>query len=110
MIKYLKKGVMLYINDPNYINYFEKLKAIVTEAPALKYSNFGKMFPLIIDDSYNLLGSVLQIEWHPILFARRTLNDRELLAIVWASTYYRPFYMALNSRFCRIISHSDGFS
>lgn len=100
MIRYLKKGVKLDINDPNYINAFEKMKAIITEAPVLKYPDFRRPFQLITDASSISLGAVLQQDGHPISFASRTLNDhernysateKELLAIVWATTYYRPY-------------------
>lgn len=88
------------INDPNYINSFEKLKIILTESPVLKYPNFNKPFQLITDASNNALGAVLQQDKHPICYASRTLNDheknyaaieKELLAIVWATSYFRPY-------------------
>lgn len=52
------------------------------------------------DASLNALGAVLQQNGHPICFASRTLNDndrnysateKELLAIVWATNYFRPY-------------------
>lgn len=100
MIRYLKKDVKLDINDPNYIHSFEKLKKILTESPVLKYPNFEKRFQLVTDASGEALGAVLQQDGHPICFASRTLNDhernysateRELLAIVWSTNYFRPY-------------------
>lgn len=100
MIRYLKKDVKLNINDPNYINAFQKLKKIITEAPVLKYPDFKRPFQLVTDASLNSLGSVLQQNGHPICFASRTLNEheknystteKELLAIVWSTNYFRPY-------------------
>lgn len=100
IIKYLKKNTKLNVNDPNYIIAFEKLKRIITEAPVLKYPDFHRSFQLTTDASLNSLGAVLQQNGHPICFASRTLNDhernysateRELLAIVWATNYFRPY-------------------
>lgn len=100
MIKYLKKDVKLNTNDPNFINAFEKLKKILTEAPVLRYPDFNKTFQLVTDASLNSIGAVLQQNGHPICFASRTLNEheknysateKELLAIVWATNYFRPY-------------------
>lgn len=43
LIKYLKKGTKLNQNDSNFVNAFEKLKRIITEAPVLRYPDFGKV-------------------------------------------------------------------
>lgn len=52
------------------------------------------------DASDMALGAVLSLEDHPICFASRTLNEhelnystteKELLAIVWATKYFRPY-------------------
>lgn len=100
MIRYLKKGVKLNVNDSNFINSFEKLKRILTEAPVLSYPDFRKPFQLVTDASENAVGSVLQQNGHPICYASRTLNsheknyaatEKELLAIVWAVNYFRPY-------------------
>lgn len=100
MIKYLKLGSVLNVDDPNYINSFEKLKRIITEAPVLRYPDFRKPFQLITDTSLNSLGAVLRDNRHPICFASRTLNEhevnysateKELLAIIWPTSYFRPY-------------------
>lgn len=96
----MKKGAKIDINEPNYIIAFDKLKRIITEAPVLKYPDFKKKFQLITDASNIALGAVLQQDGHPICYASRTLNDhernyspiqKELLAIVWATAYFRPY-------------------
>lgn len=100
MIRSLRKDIKLDINDPNYINAFEKLKNILTQAPVLKYPDFGKTFQLVTDASADAVGAVLQQNGHPICYASRTLNqhernysatEKELLAIVWATSYFRPY-------------------
>lgn len=100
MIRYLRKGERLKVNDSNYINAFEKLKNILTQAPVLKYPDFSKPFQLATDASNDAIGAVLQQNGHPICYASRTLNqhernysatEKELLAIVWATKYFRPY-------------------
>lgn len=100
MIKYLKKNSKIDSEDFNYGNAFEKLKRIITEAPVLQYPNFKKKFKLITDASAFAVGAVLQQDGHPICYASRTLNkhecnysttEKELLAIVWAINYFRPY-------------------
>lgn len=100
MIKYLKKNTKINTKDPNYINAFEKLKKIITETPILRYPDFNKKFKQVTDASAFALGAILQQDNHPICFASRTLNDheknystteKELLAIVWATNYFRPY-------------------
>lgn len=100
MIKYLKKGVRINVNDPLYIESFEKLKRIITNPPLLIYPDFNKKFVLTTDASNTALGAVLSQENKPVCYASRTLNnheknystiERELLAIVWAVKYFRPY-------------------
>lgn len=100
MIKYLQKDARVNKNDPNYIFAFEKLKDIVTKAPILRYPNFSKKFKLTTDASNFALGAVLTQDGHPVAYASRTLNkhecnystvEKELLAIVWAVKYFRPY-------------------
>ena len=100
MTKYLKKNINVNINDPNFINSFEKLKKIITEAPILKYPNFNNKFKLVTDASDFAIGAILQQDNHPICYASRTLNEhernystteKELLAIVWSTNYFRPY-------------------
>lgn len=100
LIKCLKKDAKIDVNEPNFMIAFDKLKRIITEAPVLKYPDFKKKFQLITDASNIALGAVLQQDGHPICYASRTLNDheknyssiqKELLAIVWATAYFRPY-------------------
>lgn len=100
LTRYLKKGMKVNTNDPNYISSFEKLKEIITNHPILKYPDFRKKFKLVTDASNFALGAVLLQDGHPICYASRTVNDheknystveKELLAIVWATKYFRPY-------------------
>lgn len=100
MTVYLKKGQSINTNDPNYLVAFEKLKDLVTNTPILRYPNFYKKFKITTDASNFAIGAVLSQEGHPIAYASRTLNkhecnyatvEKELLAIVWAVKYFRPY-------------------
>lgn len=100
MTKYLKLNSKININDPHYINAFEKLKILLTSDPILAYPDFNKEFVLTTDASNQALGAVLSQNGHPICYASRTLNEheinyatfeKELLAIVWATKYFRCF-------------------
>lgn len=98
--KYLKKGIKVNINDPTYIEAFEKLKLLISSHPILRYPDFGKMFTLTTDASNYAIGAVLSQEGHPVCFISRTLNnhernysatDKEFLAILWSVNYLRPY-------------------
>lgn len=100
MVKYLKKGTKINLNDPEYIQAFEALKSNIIKHPILKFPNFEKPFTLFTDASNYAIGAVLMQEGQPVCYASRTLNDhekkysatdKEFLAIVWAVTYYRPY-------------------
>lgn len=73
-------------------------------APILQFPDFSKPFILTTDASNYALGAVLSQgavgNDKPIAYASRTLNDaetrystteKELLAIVWAVKYFRPY-------------------
>lgn len=98
--KYLKKDTKINTNDPEYIGAFETLKRLLMNDPILSYPDFTKKFILQTDASNFALGAVLSQEGHPVCYASRTLNDheqnystieKELLAIVWATQYFRPY-------------------
>lgn len=98
--KYLKKDSKVNIKDPYYVEAFNKLKVLLTSEPILAYPDFEKEFVLTTDASNNAIGAVLSQGGHPICYASRTLNqheifyatyERELLAIVWATKYFRPY-------------------
>lgn len=100
LTKCLKKDSKICINDSRYKEAFGKLKSLITEHPILKYPNFSKKFTLTTDASQFALGAVLSQEGHPLCYASRTLNEheirystieKELLAIIWACKYFRPY-------------------
>lgn len=104
MTQCLKKGSKIDITNPNYISCFEKCKTLLINDPILQYPDFSKDFILTTDASNLAIGAVLsqgQIGTDkPIAYASRTLNtseinystiEKELLAIVWATKYFRPY-------------------
>jgi len=73
--------------------------------PILQYPDFSPQFVLTTDGSNQGLGAVLSQgpigRDLPIAYASRRLNsaeshyttsEKELLAIVWATKYFRPIY------------------
>lgn len=100
MTKYLKKGIKVNINDPTYVEAFEKLKLLIISHPILRYPNFEQKFTLTTDASNYAIGAVLSQEGHPVCFISRTLNnhernysatDKEFLAIIRSVNYLRPY-------------------
>lgn len=100
MTKYLKLNSQINKLDPSYIHAFEQLKSLITSHPILKYPDFNKPFKINTDASNYAIGAVLLQEGHPISYASRTLNtheirysttEKELLAVVWAVKYFRPY-------------------
>lgn len=104
MTKYLKKDKKLNLNDPQYVQAFEKCKKILTTDPILIYPDFKKPFVLTTDASNFAVGAVLsQVHEgrdHPVAFASRTLNkheinysttEKEALAIMWAVEKFKPY-------------------
>lgn len=99
----LKKGNRV-VHSSEFVNAFEKCKTLLTNDPILQYPDFTKEFNLTTDASNVAIGAVLsqgQIgSDRPICYASRTLNEselnystieKELLAIVWATKYFRPY-------------------
>lgn len=99
----LKKGRKVVL-DAEYVASFEKCKTLLTNDPILQYPDFSKEFLLTTDASNVAIGAVLSQgpigSDKPVCFASRTLNDsetnystieKELLAIVWATKYFRPY-------------------
>lgn len=99
----LKKGQKIVLDD-EYINSFESCKKILTNAPLLQFPNFNKPFILTTDASNHAVGAVLSQGTigsdKPIAYASRTLSDtearystieKELLAVIWAVKYFRPY-------------------
>lgn len=99
----LKKD-MVITHTKEFVETFELCKTILTSSHVLQYPDFEKPFVLTTDASDFAIGAVLsqgQIgKDRPIAFASRTLNkseinysviEKELLAIVWACKYFRPY-------------------
>ena len=99
----LKKGRKVTI-DSEYTNAFEKCKNLLTNDPILQYPDFSRDFILTTDASNVAVGAILSQGTigtdKPVCYASRTLNEseinystieKELLAIVWATKYFRPY-------------------
>ncbi|KAL0849026.1 hypothetical protein ABMA28_013399 [Loxostege sticticalis] len=103
MTKCLKKNAKV-THTPEFIDSFNKSKDILCNAPVLQYPDFEKPFILTTDASDVSIGAVLSQGTvgtdRPIAYASRTLSqteikystiEKELLAIVWAVKYFRPY-------------------
>lgn len=103
MTQCLKKGSKITF-DQDYLDCFDKCKSLLINDPILQYPDFNKEFVLTTDASKLAIGAVLSQgpigSDKPIAYASRTLNsseinystiEKELLAIVWATKYFRPY-------------------
>ena len=85
-------------------NAFQHLKSQLIKQPILQYPDFSQEFLLTTDASNQGLGAVLSQgpvgKDLPVAYASRSLNkaelhyttsEKELLAIVWAIKYFRPY-------------------
>ena len=99
----LKKDKTINITE-RYIQCIKICKDILMNDPLLQYPDFTKPFNLTTDASNFALGAILSQgpigSDKPIAYASRTLNEheqnystieKELLAIVWATKYFRPY-------------------
>lgn len=99
----LKKGKSVALTD-NYVKTFQICKDLLSNDPILQYPDFSKPFVLTTDASNYAIGAVLSQGPiggdKPICYASRTLTnsetnystiEKELLAIVWATKYFRPY-------------------
>lgn len=99
----LKKNAKV-VHTEEFIDAVNKCKQILTNAPLLQYPDFDQPFILTTDASDVAVGAVLSQgnvgSDKPVAFASRTLSDtearystieKELLAIVWAIKYFRPY-------------------
>lgn len=99
----LRKDKIIKI-DSKYLECFESCKNILCNDPLLQYPDFTKPFNLTTDASNVAIGAVLSQGCigsdKPICYASRTLSkseqnystiEKELLAIVWATKYFRPY-------------------
>jgi hypothetical protein len=94
-------------------NAFQYLKSKLISCPILQYPDFLKEF--VLTDASNCgLGTVLSQgpvgKDLPVAYASRSLNsaetnytnsEKELLAIVWATKYFRPY---LSGRRFKVVS------
>lgn len=91
-------------HDKEFVETFEKCKQLLTSSLILQYPDFSQPFVLTTDASNFALGAVLSQgiigKDRPVAFASRTLTkteenystiEKELLAIVWACKYFRPY-------------------
>lgn len=83
-----------------FIECFNTCRNLLISEPVLTYPDFNKEFELTTDASNYAIGAILSQNNHPICYASRTLNapeinystiEKELLAIVWACKYFRPY-------------------
>jgi hypothetical protein len=90
---------------------FQYLKNRLISQPILLYPDFSKEFVLTTDASNTGIGAVLSqgIKGKdlPVAYASRSLNkaevnnttsEKELLAIVWATKYFRPYLYGRKSK------------
>lgn len=104
LTKRLKKGAKININDEDYKESFELCRNLLMNDPILQYPDFNKPFILTTDASNYAIGAILSQgkvgSDLPVAYASRTLNssetvystiEKELLAIVWATKYFRPY-------------------
>lgn len=91
-------------HTPEFVNSFELCKSILMNDPILQHPDFSQPFNLTTDASNHAVGAILSQgpigNDLPIAYASRTLNpaetnystiEKELLAIVWATKYFRPY-------------------
>lgn len=103
LTKCLKKDAKI-IHDAEFKCCFETCKNLLENEPILQYPDFNKDFILTTDASNIALGAILSQGTvgrdRPVSYASRTLNEseqnystieKELLAIVWATKYFRPY-------------------
>jgi len=90
--------------NKEYVDAFNTLKSLLLNDPILQLPDFNKDFCITCDASNFAIGAVLSQNFNgkdlPISYASRTLNkheenlstiEKELLAIVWACKYFRPY-------------------
>jgi hypothetical protein len=103
LYKLLKKDAKFVWTDAQE-NVFQHLKSKLISRPILQYPDFSKEFILTTDASNSGLGAVLLQgpvgKDLPVAYASRSLNNaethyttskKELIAIVWATKYFRPY-------------------
>lgn len=99
----LRKGEKIK-HTPIFLKTIDTCKQLITSSDVLQYPDFSKNFILTTDASNFALGAVLSQgaigKDRPVAFASRTLTkseekysaiEKELLAIDWATKYFRPY-------------------
>ena len=99
-----EKGRIIDIKDKDYIDSFNESKMLLINAPILQYPDFNETFTVTTDASNYALGSILSQNKNgkdlPVAYTSRTLNkhegnystiEKELLSVVWATKYFRPY-------------------
>lgn len=99
----LRKGEQVEHTD-QFLKTFKLCKNLLTQSDILQYPDLDKPFVLTTDASNFALGAVLSQgpigKDRPVAYASRTLTrseerysaiEKELLAIVWATQYFRPY-------------------
>ena len=90
---------------------FDKLKSVITSAPALTFFDNTKETVLNVDASSKGLGAVIMQEGKPVAFGSKTLTscernyaniEREMLAIVWGTQKFHTYVYG-----CRVIVETD---
>lgn len=99
----LSKKNVPFVWDQKCQNAFETLREKIISPPILQYPNFSEQNHFVIqtDASNYAIGAILSNkDGRPIAYASRSLNkaeknypviEKELLAIVWAVKYFRPY-------------------
>ena len=97
----LKKGEKIDCQNTKYIQAFNKLEEIISNAPILTYPDFTKTCCITSDASNVSVEAVLSQDKHQLISCySRTLNsteqnystiEKELLAIVEACRHFRPY-------------------
>ena len=103
LTKCLKKNAKVE-HTKEFTDCFALCKNLLTNEPILQYPDFEKPFNLTTDASNYAIGAVLSQgpigSDLPVAYASQTLNaheqnystiEKELLAIVWAVKYFRPY-------------------
>ena len=99
MTRLLQKNVKFEWSEKCQVS-FDKLKAFLTEAPALTQLTYGKEYVIFSDVSLNGLGCVLMKEGKVVAYASRQLkpheknyptHDLELAAIVFTLKIWRHY-------------------
>lgn len=116
MTELLKKDAKFEWKQPQKTAFADLTNALCNK-PVLKYPDFSKPFILSTDASGIAIGAVLsqlhEGNEHLIAYASRQLNkaeknygatERELLALVWATKYFRCYLYG--RKFTAITDHS----